>query len=78
MASAGAIGEEWFYLRMGIALYDLEKPKGKQTPNNFQTALFWGGFFVHQFSLVRINVPDLILQIAAYYSINSTTVKTAR
>ena len=43
-------------LRMGTAFHDLEK--GIITKWKFQTALFWGGFFVNQFLLVRINVPD--------------------
>ena len=40
------------------ALYDLEKPKAKQTSNNFQTALFFRRFFCASIFLVRINVPD--------------------
>ena len=46
----------------GFSLYTLEKPKAKKAPNNFQTAPFSGGFFVHQFFLVRINVTHLMLR----------------
>ena len=56
---------------MGIALYNHEKGKS-------QTALFWSVFFVIQHFLIRINVPDFILQRAAYYSSNSITAKIAR